>query len=174
MPITKFAAFSDGLEPKQRHRDHYIADIDLDDDRLWVPWGDTKGVWFQPCCSNVTAGGFSIVVKGLPGAVLGTHYHVGDVYGMNMRGLWRYLESEWIAKPGTFIYEPAGEAHTLVVLEDSPESMMAFFVVRGALVYMEPDGTFKSYEDAFTFMEMARKHWRDKGLDVALLEERIR
>ncbi len=175
MPITKFAAFSDGLEPKQRKRDHYIADIDLDDDRLWVPWGDTKGVWFQPCCFNVTAGGFSIVVKGLPGAVLGTHYHVGDVYGYTIRGVWGYRESDWLAKPGTFIYEPAGEAHTLFVAEDSPDPMMAFFVVRGALVYMEPaDGAFQSYEDAFTFLEMARSHWRDNGLDVGQLDERIR
>ena len=38
-----------------------------------------------------------------------------------MRGHWRYLEHDWVAKPGTFIYEPAGEAHTLVITEDSPE-----------------------------------------------------
>jgi len=36
-----------------------------------------------------------------------------------MRGHWRYLEHDWIAKPGTFIYEPAGEAHTLVITEDT-------------------------------------------------------
>ena len=176
MPITKFGNFSDGLKPNQRRRDGYVADINLEDDRLWVPWGDTKGVWFQPCCSNVTAGGFSIAVKGLPGAVLGTHYHIGDVYGFTIHGVWRYLEHDWIAKPGTFIYEPAGEAHTLVVLEDSPEPMVSFFTVRGGILYLDKpdDGTFQSYEDGFTFLEMARKHWRDKGLDVALLEERIR
>jgi hypothetical protein len=176
MPITTFATFADGLEPKQRSRGDYTADVDLDDDRLWVPWGDTEGLWMQPCCFNVTMGGFSIVVKALPGTVLGAHYHVGDVYGFTIRGHWGYREHDWIAKPGTFVYEPAGEAHTLFVEEDSPDPMMTFFVVKGGLLFLDKpaDGIFESYEDGFTFLEMARKHWRDNGLDVAQLDERIR
>jgi hypothetical protein len=31
-----------------------------------------------------------------------------------MRGHWRYLEHDWTAKPGTFIYEPAGELDALI------------------------------------------------------------
>ena len=89
------------------------------------------GVWFQPCHFNVTSGGFSVVLKGLPGAKLGTHYHVGTVRGYTLRGHWRYLEHDWVAKPGTFIYEPAGEAHTLVITEDSPEPAVIMFVVEG-------------------------------------------
>ena len=52
-------------------------------------------------------------------------------------GRWRYLEHDWIAEPGTYIYEPAGEAHTLVITEDSPEPMIAFFVVEGGLIYLD-------------------------------------
>jgi hypothetical protein len=124
----------------------------------------------------VTAGGFSIVVKALPGAVLGAHYHVGDVYGFTMRGHWGYLEHDFLATPGTFIYEPAGEAHTLFVAKDSPGPMMTFFVVGGGLLFLDKpvDGTFESYEDGFTFLEMARKHYHDMGLDAAQLDERIR
>ncbi len=54
-----------------------------------------------------------------------------------MRGHWRYLEHDWIAKPGTYIYEPAGEAHTLVITEDSPEPMVTMFVVGGGLIYLD-------------------------------------
>ena len=53
-----------------------------------------------------------------------------------MRGHWRYLEHDWVAKPGTFIYEPAGEAHTLVITEDSPEPAVIMFVVEGGLIYL--------------------------------------
>ena len=106
MPITAFNSFTDGLDPGRRSREHFIANIDTEDDRRWVPYAD--GVWFQPCHFNVTSGGFSVVLKGLPGAALGTHYHVGTVRGYTMRGHWRYLEHDWVAKPGTFIYEPAG------------------------------------------------------------------
>jgi hypothetical protein len=135
MPITAFSSFSDGLQPNQRSREHFITNTNLNDDNLWVPYAD--GVWFQPCCFNVTSGGFSLVLKGLPGSMVGTHYHVAGVHGYTMRGRWRYLEHDWIAGPGTHIYEPAGEAHTLVITEDSPEPMIAFFIVEGGLIYLD-------------------------------------
>src|SRR5690348_17605283 len=90
MPINTFSSFTDGLDPGRRSREHFITNIDLDKDRLWVPYAD--GVWFQPCCFNVTSGGFSVVLKGLPGSMVGTHYHVGTVHGYTMHGHWRYLD----------------------------------------------------------------------------------
>ena len=59
LPITAFNSFSDGIEPSRRSREHFIAQIDVEDDRLWVPYAE--GVWFQPCCFNVTSGGFSVM-----------------------------------------------------------------------------------------------------------------
>ncbi len=74
MAITAFNSFTDGLDPNRRSREHFVTNLNLDDDRRWVPYAD--GVWLQPCHFNVTSGGFSVVLKGLPGAALGTHYHV--------------------------------------------------------------------------------------------------
>src|SRR6267378_7747150 len=174
MPITVFSSFTDGLDPNRRSREHFVTNINLEDERLWVPYAN--GVWFQPCCFNVTSGGFSVVLKGLPGSMVGTHYHVGTVHGYTMRGHWRYLEHEWIAKPGTYIYEPAGEAHTLVITEDSPGPMMAFFVVEGGLIYLDKstNGGFTAYEDGFTLLELTRKHYREAGLDVRELDALVR
>src|SRR6058998_517631 len=174
MAITTFSNADDGLDSKQRRRGHFIANINVDDNRHWVPYAE--GVWIQPCCFNVTSGGFSVVLKGLPGAKLGTHYHVGTVHGYTMRGHWRYLEHDWIAKPGTYIFEPAGEAHTLVITEDSPEPMVAVFVVEGGLIYLDKarDGSFAAYEDGFTLLELTRKHYRETGLDVRQLDALVR
>ena len=174
MPITVFNSFSDGLDPNQRRREHFITNTKLDDDRLWVPYVD--GVWIQPCCFNLTSGGFSLILKGLPGAMLGTHYHVGSVHGYTMHGDWRYLEHEWVAKPGTFIYEPAGEAHTLVITDDSPEPAVIFFMVEGGLIYLDKavDAGFASYEDGFTFLELSRKYYHKTDLDLAQLDLIIR
>jgi 2,4'-dihydroxyacetophenone dioxygenase len=174
MPIVNFSSFTDGLNRDQRSRDHFITNIDLDNDRLWVPYAD--GVWFQPCQFNVTTGGFSVVLKGLPGSVIGTHYHVGTVHGYTLRGHWRYLEHDWVAKPGTFIYEPAGEAHTLLITTDSPEPMVTLFVVGGGLVYLDRavDGRFAAYEDGFSILELSRKHYRQAGLDGRQLDRLVR
>ena len=174
MPINTFSSFTDGLDANQRRREHFIAQIDPEDDRLWVPYAE--GVWIQPCQFNVTSGGFSVVLKGLPGSMVGTHYHVGTVHGYTMRGHWRYLEHDWVAKPGTFIYEPAGEAHTLVITDNSPEPMVAVFVVEGGLIYLDKavNGGFAAYEDGFSFLELCRKYYREAGLDVRHLDLLIR
>ena len=93
-----------------------------------------------------------------------------------MRGHWRYLEPDSIAKPGTFVYEPAGEAHTLVITEDSPEPMVTLFVVGGGLIYLDKavDGHFAAYEDGFTMLELTRKHYRQASLDVRKLDLLVR
>jgi len=93
-----------------------------------------------------------------------------------MRGHWRYLEHDWIAKPGTFIYEPAGEAHTLVVTDDSPEPALVLFIVEGGLIYLDKavDGSFGAYEDGFTVLELCRKYYREAGLDAHGLDLLIR
>jgi 2,4'-dihydroxyacetophenone dioxygenase len=174
MAITAFNDMSDGLRPGSRDRGHYIVDTNLNDDGPWVPYAD--GVWVQPCSFNVTTGGFTVVLKGLPGAKLGVHYHVGTVRGYTIRGHWRYLEHDWIAKPGTFIYEPAGEAHTLVITEDSPEPALILFIVEGGLVYLDKgvNGSFTAYEDGFSALELSRKYYREAGLDVGQLDKLIR
>jgi 2,4'-dihydroxyacetophenone dioxygenase len=174
MPITVFNSLTDGLDPSRRSREHFVTTIDTADDRRWVPYAD--GVWFQPCHFNVTSGGFSVVLKGLPGSVLGTHYHVGTVRGYTMRGHWRYLEHDWVAKPGTFIYEPAGEAHTLVITEDSPEPAVIMFVVEAGLIYLDKpvNGGVAAYEDGFTLLELTRKYYREAGLDARQLDLLIR
>ncbi|MDH3334420.1 MAG: 2,4'-dihydroxyacetophenone dioxygenase family protein [Gammaproteobacteria bacterium] len=174
MPIQSFNSANDGLESGAQSRGHFIANTDVDNDQLWVPYAD--GVWIQPCCFNVTSGGFSLLLKGLPGAQLGVHYHVGTVRGYTLKGHWRYLEHDWVAKPGTFIYEPAGEAHTLVVTDDSPEPALIMFMVEGGLIYLDNpvDGAFAAYEDGFSALELCRSYYRDAGLDVKQLDALIR
>jgi 2,4'-dihydroxyacetophenone dioxygenase len=93
-----------------------------------------------------------------------------------MRGHWRYLEHDWIAMPGTYIYEPAGEAHTLVITDDSPEPMITVFVVEAGLIYLDKakDGGFAAYEDGFSLLQLTRKYYQDASLDVTKLDALIR
>ena len=81
-----------------------------------------------------------------------------------------------MAKPGTFIFEPAGEAHTLVITDDSPGAAIIFFVVEGALVYLDKpiNGTAVGFEDGFSTLELSRRFFREAGMDVGQLDLRIR
>jgi len=174
MPIQTFNFFTDGLAPGTRQITEYTVDTNLDDDDLWIPFAD--GAWFQPCQFNVSTGGFTVLLKANPGAQIPAHYHSTSVIGYCLRGTWRYLEHDWIAKPGSFIYEPAGEAHTLIVDEDAVEPMITLFVVTGGFIYLNKseDGQMIAYDDGFTILEIARAHYKSIGKDTALLDRMIR
>ena len=60
MPITALSSFTDGLDSCRRSREHFTANINVEDDCRQVPYA--QGVWLQPCCFNVTSGGFSVVL----------------------------------------------------------------------------------------------------------------
>ena len=104
------------------------------------------------------------------------HFHSTSVIGYTLRGNWHYHEHEWTAKPGTFIYEPAGEAHTLVVNPDEATPAMILFMVTGGFIYIDKvtDGNMLAYDDGFTILEIARKHYENVGLNPAALNTMIR
>jgi 2,4'-dihydroxyacetophenone dioxygenase len=173
MPIVNFPMQYDGLEGKERPRHDFIVNTNFDDERYWVPY--VPNVWFQACFFNVTNGGFANVLKILPGCQLNPHYHVSWVHGFTLKGQWGYREHDWLATPGTYIFEPPGECHTLFVPETSPEPMITYFVLNGGLLYLDKvGGEVVGYDDGFTLLEIARKHYKDVGLDVSLIDAMIR
>ena len=40
------------------------------------------------------------------------HYHPQQVFAYTISGKWGYLEHDWVATAGDWIYEAPGEAHT--------------------------------------------------------------
>jgi 2,4'-dihydroxyacetophenone dioxygenase len=55
MPITGFSTFTDGVDASKRRRHDFIVNVDLDDEKLWVPY--VENVWFQPCYFNIGGAG---------------------------------------------------------------------------------------------------------------------
>jgi hypothetical protein len=105
--------------------------------------------------------------------VLSRHRHPQPVHGYVIKGSWRYLEHDWVATEGAYIYEAPGETHTLVVDPDVAE-MITMFQVNGAMIYVDPDGAVQGYEDVFTKIDMCRKHYNAVGLGDAYADQFIR
>lgn len=136
--------------------------LDLDgSDELWVPQAD--GVWFRPLLLNVSQGYYLNLLRVKRAGVLSRHRHAGPVHAFTLRGRWYYLEHDWVAEEGGYAFEPPGETHTLVVPDDVPD-MITLFHVTGGYVYVDPDGNALGYEDVFTKLETARKHYQAIGL----------
>jgi quercetin dioxygenase-like cupin family protein len=142
-----------------------------DDERVWVP--QAKNVWFRPLMLNTVNGGWANLLRVKKSGVLSRHRHPAPVHGYVIKGSWRYLEHDWIATEGSYVFEPPGETHTLVVDEDVPE-MITFFNISGAMIYLDDQDRQIGYEDVHTKIEMCRRHYREVGLGDEYLAQFIR
>jgi 2,4'-dihydroxyacetophenone dioxygenase len=149
-----------------------LGALDLDaDEHLWVP--QAERVFFKPLLLSVSDGYFVNVLRVTKTGVLSRHRHSGAVHAITLRGRWHYLEHDWVAEEGGYSFEPPGETHTLVV-PDGVDEMITLFHVTGAYIYVEPDGRAVGYEDVFTKLEAARRHYDAIGVGADYAERFIR
>ena len=144
-----------------------------DDERVWVP--QASEVWFRPLLLNTVTGSWCNLLRVRRAGVLSRHIHPSWVTGYVIKGAWRYLEHDWVASEGSFVYEPPGEIHTLVVDASAKDhEMITFFNIHGAMVYVDEQGQHTGYEDVFTKIEMCRKHYAAVGLGADYVQQFVR
>ena len=141
------------------------------DERVWVP--QAQDVWFRPLLLNTVSGGWCNLLRVRRSGILSRHRHPMLVVGYVIKGRWRYLEHDWVAEEGSFVYEPPGEVHTLTVPDDCPE-MITFFNISGAMIYLDEQGRQTGYEDVWTKIDMCRRHYAACGLGASYTEQFIR
>ena len=151
-PLENNPLSAAGMQPE------IVAKAIPEDERVWVP--QAPGVWFR-------------LLRVRKSGVLSRHRHPMAVYGYVIKGSWHYLEHDWIAEEGGFVYEPPGEVHTLVV-DDGVDEMITMFNVNGAMIYVDENGETIGYEDVFTKLEMCRKHYEEVGLGSRFVGQFVR
>jgi quercetin dioxygenase-like cupin family protein len=81
-----------------------------------LPWHP-----FVPCAANVSTkllkvdpvrGQWVSLIKAPGDIAMPKHQHSGAVLIYTLAGSWRCLEHDWVAAPGSFIFEPPGVEHT--------------------------------------------------------------
>ena len=101
-------------------------------------------------------------IKG-PG-VIGTHKHRGRVWAVGLEGSFRYLEYDWVCRPGEFITETPGTAHTLVT--DDPGGMKALFHMQGANEFYDEHGNHVETLDVWWFMNHYESYCKEHGIKL--------
>lgn len=139
-----------------------LPDRAIDIDAIpWVPQGER--VFFKPYRFDLSTGTWTNLLKVVGGGRVNRHRHSGGpVVGYVLRGSWRYLERDWVARPGTFVYEPPGDIHTLVVEGD--DEMQTLFTVSGVMQYLDDDDRVIGQDDVFTKLERYRSFCRAQGI----------
>ncbi len=139
-----------------------LPDRAIDSEALpWVPQGER--VWFKPLRFDLANGRWVNLLKVTGGGRVNRHRHSGgQVLGYCIQGSWRYLEREWVARPGTFVYEPPGDIHTLVV--DPAQDMITLFLLEGVIQYLDDADNVIAQDDVFSKLERYLAYCRREGV----------
>jgi quercetin dioxygenase-like cupin family protein len=109
------------------------------------------------------SGQIAIILKGPPGAQIGRHKHYGSVTLYTISGAWRYLEHDWVARAGDFVFETASSSHTFVTEGDEP--IEVFAIVEGALEFLDDDDNTIGMEDWQSMYRRYLDYCSDHGIE---------
>jgi len=128
----------------------------------WIPFGPNAAIRhlaFDPrrnVFSNI------LWIKG-PG-VIGTHKHRGTVVMVCLEGSARYLEYDWVAGPGDFIYETPGLVHTLV--SDHPQGVKLFGWLEGPIEFYDEQGQLIEMLDVWWYIRHYESYCQEHGIPI--------
>jgi 2,4'-dihydroxyacetophenone dioxygenase len=159
-----------GPRPSDARGEIVIADVMPTDERVWVPLADK--VWTRPLSFVPSQGYWVHVLRVRKSGIFNRHRHASPVLGYVLKGRWYYLEHEWDATEGSYVFEAPGDTHTLVVPDDV-EEMMTLFHTTGTITYVDPDGQVTGIEDVFTRLDTCRRHYVDVGLGENFVDQFI-
>ena len=108
----------------------------------WVDAGD--GVELKVLRVDEPAGRWVVRNRFQPGVTVQRHLHTGPVHGFTIAGRWTYPEYGEYYTAGSFIMEPAGSIHTLVVPEDNDEITDVIFDMEGANLNLDENDEVES------------------------------
>jgi 2,4'-dihydroxyacetophenone dioxygenase len=149
----------------------YTHDAPTDDERYYIPLSDTVGsrpLWVSP-----TQNRWCDILWAKSAGLVNRHYHPQQVFAITLSGKWGYLEHDWVATKGDFVYETPGESHTLIAYEHD-EPMKVFFNVTGPLIWLDENGESVGTFDVHDYLALARDHYEKVGLGAHLIDELIR
>ena len=131
-----------------------------EEDSPWVPF--RENTFIRHVAFDVRTNMFANVLWVKSGGMLGRHRHRGRVFGYTLEGSWRYLEYDWIARPGSYVQESPGATHTLV----SDEGMKTFFMLNGSLEFYDDNENLIETLDVFWFIDHYVSYCRAQGMKI--------
>jgi hypothetical protein len=153
------ASYEDAIRKYAKEGAHIPGD---DARNPWVPFGE--GASIKHLCFDVRTNSVANILWVKGGGRIGTHKHRGVVSAVTLEGSWGYYEYDWIARPGDFVYELPGAAHTLY--SDDPNGMKALFWINGPIEFYKDDGSFDETFDCFWFINHYTRHCEEHGLPI--------
>ena len=126
----------------------------------WIPF--VENVWIRHLTFDIRNSTAVNILRVDAGGSLGRHRHRGPVLGFTIEGSWRYLEYDWVARPGDFVRESPGRTHTLV----SDEGMRTLFWLNGPLEFLDEAERVTDTIDVFWFIDHYEAYCEEHALPI--------
>jgi len=110
----------------------------------WVPI--VPGLSFKPLTYFPDNAGWQLLLRLEPGTVIPPHRHTGEVHGFNVQGSRFLINTKEVVGPGTYVYEPPGNADTWKQIGD--EVCIVHIEVNGVIEYLDEKGNVTRVSDA--------------------------
>ena len=142
----------------------------IDGDSLpWVP--------FTPYAENVLLkyfkldpirGEWIVLMKSPIDMQLPRHHHTGTVMVYTIEGQWKYKEHDWIAGPGSVVYETASSTHTPEVVSAGSESgyVVTLVQVSGDLLFVDENDNIIASENWKTGLARYLAYCETQGIEA--------
>jgi 2,4'-dihydroxyacetophenone dioxygenase len=149
----------------------HIANAATDDLQWYAPFTDTvssRPLWISPSQNK-----WCDILRASSAGLVNRHYHPHEVFAYTISGRWGYLEHDWVATAGDFVYETPGEGHTLVAHEHS-DPMRVLFIVKGPLIWLDQQGKSVGHFDVHDYIALCRDHYAKVGIGAAYVDTLFR
>src|SRR5271155_926071 len=133
-----------------------------EDESPYVPF--KENVFIRHLAFDVRTNSFANILWVKKGGMLGRHRHRGPISACTLEGSWRYLEYDWVARPGSYVRENPGVIHTLI--SDDPNGMKTIFFLNGSLEFYDDNDVLLDTLDVFWFIDHSLNHCRAHNLKI--------
>jgi 2,4'-dihydroxyacetophenone dioxygenase len=132
----------------------------------WVP--------FTPFAENVLLkyfkldpirGEIIVMMKAPIDMQLPRHHHTGTVMVYTIEGKWKYKEHDWVAGPGSIVYETAASTHTPEVVSTEGGGYVVMLVqMTGDLAFLDDKDNIVALENWKTGLQRYLAYCKQHGL----------
>lgn len=137
----------------------------IDDESLpWVPFtpyfDDVRLKYFK---LDPVRGEMIVLVKVPAGGELPRHHSSGTAIVYTIEGRWKYKEHDWIAGPGSVVFETAASSHTPEAV-GSEGHVVVLNIVVGDLIFLDANGQVMAIENWKTGLQRYLAYCEQAGI----------
>jgi 2,4'-dihydroxyacetophenone dioxygenase len=137
----------------------------MDDDAYpWMPFAPYSDlVEIKYFRADPIRGETIALLKVPPGVSLPMRHNTGTVIVYTVQGKWRHLESDWVAGPGSVVFEPASSRHTPQAIAGQQGDVIVLNVIVGETHYLDAVGNTVAIENWKTAVNRYIAHCKAQG-----------